>query len=68
LYLYLLSDAHSCSLSTAKKFGVTEFVNPKDYKKPVQEVSEIVDHVLRNKRVWTSQVCSKFDSMSLGDS
>ena len=23
---------------TAKKFGVTEFVNPKDYKKPVQEV------------------------------
>lgn len=24
--------------STAKKFGVTEFVNPKDYKKPVQEV------------------------------
>ena len=22
----------------AKKFGVTEFVNPKDYNKPVQEV------------------------------
>ena len=25
-------------LSTAKKFGVTEFVNPKDHDKPVQEV------------------------------
>lgn len=25
-------------LSTAKKFGVTEFVNPKDYDRPVQEV------------------------------
>lgn len=24
--------------STAKKFGVTEFVNPKDHKKPIQEV------------------------------
>lgn len=27
---------------TAKKFGVTEFVNPKDYEKPVQEVSQQV--------------------------
>ena len=26
--------------STAKKFGVTEFVNPKDHNKPVQEVSD----------------------------
>ena len=25
-------------LSTAKKFGVTEFVNPKDHDKPIQEV------------------------------
>ncbi|KAL8215633.1 hypothetical protein R6Q57_022470 [Mikania cordata] len=25
-------------VATAKQFGVTEFVNPKDYKKPVQEV------------------------------
>jgi hypothetical protein len=25
-------------LSTAKKFGVIEFVNPKDHDKPVQEV------------------------------
>lgn len=25
-------------LSTATKFGVTEFVNPKDHNKPVQEV------------------------------
>ncbi|KAI7726412.1 hypothetical protein M8C21_027350, partial [Ambrosia artemisiifolia] len=25
-------------VTTTKKFGVTEFVNPKDYKKPVQEV------------------------------
>ncbi len=24
--------------TTAKKFGVTEFVNPKDHDKPVQEV------------------------------
>ncbi|KAI8002687.1 Alcohol dehydrogenase 2 [Camellia lanceoleosa] len=28
----------SCGISTAKKFGVTEFVNPKDHNKPVQEV------------------------------
>ncbi|KOM41183.1 hypothetical protein LR48_Vigan04g138100, partial [Vigna angularis] len=28
----------SCGISTAKKFGVTEFVNPRDYDKPVQEV------------------------------
>jgi len=28
----------SLFLSTAKKFGVTEFVNPKDHDKPVQEV------------------------------
>ena len=35
-----------CVLSTAKKFGVTEFVNPKDYDKPVQEVSDTVNGVL----------------------
>jgi hypothetical protein len=29
-----------CVFSTAKKFGVTEFVNPKDHNKPVQEVSD----------------------------
>ena len=29
-YIYLIP--------TAKNFGVTEFVNPKDHKKPVQEV------------------------------
>ena len=28
----------SLFLSTAKKFGVTEFVNPKDHDKPVHEV------------------------------
>ncbi|KAF2296609.1 hypothetical protein GH714_000548 [Hevea brasiliensis] len=28
----------SCGFCTAKKFGVTEFVNPKDHNKPVQEV------------------------------
>ncbi|KAK3043793.1 hypothetical protein RJ639_000492 [Escallonia herrerae] len=34
----------SCGISTAKKFGVTEFVNPKECKKPVQEViAEMTD-------------------------
>ncbi|KAG0489940.1 hypothetical protein HPP92_006803 [Vanilla planifolia] len=28
----------SCGISTARKFGVNEFVNPKDYDRPVQEV------------------------------
>lgn len=32
LYIYIYF------LKTAKKFGVTEFVNPKDHNKPVQEV------------------------------
>ena len=32
----------SLILSTAKKFGVTEFVNPKDYDKPVQEVCHLL--------------------------
>ncbi|KAL2537635.1 Alcohol dehydrogenase class-P [Forsythia ovata] len=31
-------DFNSSRFEGAKKFGVTEFVNPKDYKKPVQEV------------------------------
>ncbi|CAL5417539.1 unnamed protein product [Camellia sinensis] len=31
-------DLNSNRFDEAKKFGVTEFVNPKDYKKPVQEV------------------------------
>ncbi|KAG6773421.1 hypothetical protein POTOM_020699 [Populus tomentosa] len=31
-------DLNSNRFNEAKKFGVTEFVNPKDYKKPVQEV------------------------------
>lgn len=26
---------------TAKKFGCTEFVNPKDHSKPVQEVNNL---------------------------
>ncbi|XWS23609.1 hypothetical protein CRYUN_Cryun28dG0029500 [Craigia yunnanensis] len=37
-------DINSNRFEEAKKFGVTEFVNPKDYKKPVQEViAEITD-------------------------
>ncbi|EOY16606.1 Alcohol dehydrogenase 1 isoform 3 [Theobroma cacao] len=37
-------DINSNRFEGAKKFGVTEFVNPKDYKKPVQEViAEITD-------------------------
>jgi len=32
-----LTDSFPVSLS-AKKFGVTEFVNPKDHDRPVQEV------------------------------
>ena len=35
-----------CVFSTAKKFGVTEFVNPKDHNKPVQEVSDKENRVL----------------------
>ncbi|CAL2276001.1 unnamed protein product [Prunus armeniaca] len=31
-------DLNSSRFEGAKKFGVTEFVNPKDHKKPVQEV------------------------------
>ncbi|KAJ0718167.1 putative UDP-glucose 6-dehydrogenase [Helianthus annuus] len=31
-------DLNANRFELAKKFGVTEFVNPKDYKKPVQEV------------------------------
>ncbi|KAK6277196.1 hypothetical protein POUND7_017519 [Theobroma cacao] len=37
-------DINSNRFEGAKKFGVTEFVNPKNYKKPVQEViAEITD-------------------------
>ncbi|KAK4413141.1 Alcohol dehydrogenase 2, partial [Sesamum alatum] len=32
-------DVDSARFEQAKKFGVTEFVNPKDYDKPVQEVT-----------------------------
>ena len=41
IYMHIFTmiddDSNSCR-STAKKFGVTEFVNPKDHNKPVQEV------------------------------
>ncbi|KAB1220915.1 Alcohol dehydrogenase 1 [Morella rubra] len=37
-------DLHSSRFEEAKKFGVTEFVNPKDHDKPVQEViAEMTD-------------------------
>ncbi|XP_030951584.1 alcohol dehydrogenase-like [Quercus lobata] len=37
-------DLHSGRFEEAKKFGVTEFVNPKDHDKPVQEViAEMTD-------------------------
>ncbi|KAI8003825.1 alcohol dehydrogenase [Camellia lanceoleosa] len=37
-------DLNSNRYEQAKKFGVTEFLNPKDYNKPVQEViSEMTD-------------------------
>ncbi|KAF9678990.1 hypothetical protein SADUNF_Sadunf07G0093600 [Salix dunnii] len=37
-------DLNSNRFEEAKKFGVTEFVNPKDYNKPVQEViAEMTD-------------------------
>lgn len=32
------TDVRSLCFVTATKFGVTEFVNPKDHNKPVQEV------------------------------
>lgn len=32
----------------AKKFGVTEFVNPKDYDKPVQQVGFILQMIVHN--------------------
>lgn len=31
-------DVNADKFEFAKKFGVTEFVNPKDYSKPIQEV------------------------------
>jgi hypothetical protein len=37
-YVYIDDGIFLISL-TAKKFGVNEFVNPKDHDKPVQEVS-----------------------------
>ncbi|XP_021285438.1 alcohol dehydrogenase-like [Herrania umbratica] len=37
-------DINSNRFEEAKKFGVTQFVNPKDYRKPVQEaIAEITD-------------------------
>ncbi|XP_059453168.1 alcohol dehydrogenase [Corylus avellana] len=37
-------DLHPDRIEEAKKFGVTEFVNPKDHKKPIQEViAEMTD-------------------------
>ncbi|XP_065857795.1 alcohol dehydrogenase 1-like [Euphorbia lathyris] len=42
-------DLNSNRFEEAKKFGVTEFVNPKDHKKPVQEViAEMTDGVDRS--------------------
>ncbi|RWW00329.1 hypothetical protein GW17_00036712 [Ensete ventricosum] len=41
LYLqrvHLICSDSTCFLSPAKKFGVNEFLNPADHKKPVQEV------------------------------
>lgn len=40
LSCYVLNDDLFCTcfFLTAKKFGVNEFVNPKDYDKPVQQV------------------------------
>jgi Zn-dependent alcohol dehydrogenase len=35
-------------ISTAKKFGVTEFVNPNDHDKPVHEVCKKMNHVWRD--------------------
>jgi len=45
----VFDEVYLC-LSTAKKFGVTDFVNPKDHKRPVQEVwnspsSSLTEHL-----------------------
>ena len=41
-WILLLLIAHHFftrpAISTAQAFGATEFVNPKDYQKPIQEV------------------------------
>ncbi|KAF5955127.1 hypothetical protein HYC85_007983 [Camellia sinensis] len=43
-YLLIVDDGSNFFASTAKKFGCTEFVNPKDHNKPIQEViAEMTD-------------------------
>lgn len=37
---------------TANRFGVTEFVNPKDHEKPVQEVRSQNLCFLLNDQIW----------------
>jgi Zn-dependent alcohol dehydrogenase len=39
-------DLNSGRFEGAKKFGVTEFVNPKDHEKPVQEVGGSINNEL----------------------
>jgi Zn-dependent alcohol dehydrogenase len=48
-------------LSTAKKFGVTEFVNPKDHDKPVHEVCKKINHVRGKGFMQTYCFSSNFD-------
>jgi len=57
-----------CVFSTAKKFGVTEFVNPKDHDKPVQEVSDTVSRVLSDQHRRILYICPNFDLLCSGDS
>ncbi|CAK7354978.1 unnamed protein product [Dovyalis caffra] len=42
-------DLNANRFNEAKKFGVTEFVNPKDHDKPVQEVCKRINHVLEER-------------------
>ncbi|KAJ0537878.1 Alcohol dehydrogenase 2 [Helianthus annuus] len=71
-------DLNANRFELAKKFGVTEFVNPKDYKKPVQEViaemtnggvdrSELEVEKFIKHEVPFSEINKAFDLMLKGE-
>lgn len=61
IILWFLTDCPWIAflLPAAKKFGVNEFVNPKDYNKPVQEVSKFFyDDDMASFIFITSSLCT----------
>lgn len=50
-------------LFAAKKFGVTDFINPKDHEKPVQQVSSSITVYYISVRYAFSNVNFEYDSM-----